>query len=442
MKKIYLLTALALGTLFNANSQIIFNTSIESWSAGLPTDMYGAKSNIAAASVTQVTGSSMYGSNCVRLANATTTHKRFTTQPLTVTDTKTYEIKFWVMGDGEIRTGLFDGRSTGSGYATYNPYITIASSSWTMYQQNIVCANDTVAAEFIFSVVNTVAPNHIMIDSIVISEIVPSTSSVSIYDIQYTTAGPLYVSPYNTQIVNTGGIVSAIYTGGYFLQSAAGEWRGIEVNDAVNMPAIGDSVTLTATVEEFFNYTRLTSVTAFSVVNSGNTIPGPATISTTQGNTENYEGVFARSTAICVDASLPFGMWAQYTAPDTLKIDDLMYNYSATNGLNYQVTGVVSYSYAEFKLNPRMLSDIVVISSVEEMNALSIVNLFPNPANTYTYISNLPINSVLNLFDINGKLVYQTNTSYLNTASLESGIYELRIVSNTNSKSVKLVVSH
>ncbi len=444
MKKIYLLTALALGTLFTANAQIVFNTSIESWSTGLPTDMYGSKSNIGAANVTQVSGSSDYGNESARLTNpAPATHKRFSTLPTTVQDTKTYEIKFWVKGEGEIRTGLFDGRATGFGYATYNSYITINSAAWTMYTQNITCANDTVAGEFIFSVINTVAPDHIMLDSIVISEVVVGPpANVSIYDIQYTTVGPGYASPYNTQTVNTGGIVTGYYFNGYFVQTGSGPWRGVEVYDTVNNPVAGDSITFTAVVEEFFSNTRLKNVTAYTVVNTGNPVPSSTYITTTEGNTEEWEGTLANTVSKCTDDNSGFGMWTVYTAPDSLRIDDLMYSFTPIVNFFYDITGIVTYSFGEYKLNPRKPSDVTVMTGISATSELDNVKMYPNPSSTFVKIENVPTNTVLNLIDLTGKTILTTTGNTIQTADLSNGIYMVKIVTQEFFKSFQLVVKH
>jgi hypothetical protein len=443
MKKIYLFSALALGTLFSANAQIVFNSSIETWATGLPTDMYGPKSNIGTTSVTQVTGSSDYGTESARLSNATTGHKRFTTLPLAVADTKNYEIKFWVKGNGEIRTGLFDGRATGFGYAPYNSYITVNSSAWTMYTQNVVCANDTVAGEFIFSVVNTVAPDHIMLDSIVISEVVVGPPvDVSIYEIQYTTSGPAFASPYNTQVVNTGGIVTGYYFNGYFVQTGSGPWRGVEVYDTINNPVAGDSITFTATVEEFFSNTRLNNITGYTLVSAGNPVPTPSYITTTEGNTEDWEGTLTNTVSKCTDDNSGFGMWTVYTSPDSLRIDDLMYSFTPIVGFFYDITGVVTYSFGEYKLNPRKPSDVTVITGINKTDVENEVSLYPNPSNTFVHINNAPANAVFSLIDLTGKTVYTTSNHTIQTSDLSNGIYFIKITSQENSKSIKLVVKH
>lgn len=439
MKKVYLFSALMLGTLASSNAQVIFSDSFENWTAGEPDGWMGVRSNIPAGKVTQVTGSSDYGNNAVRLEETTGTHKRFTTNGYAVTDGTSYQIKFWAKGQGDVRTGMMDSRpGSGFGYV-YNAYITVNTSTWTMYTQTVTCANDTTGAEFIFSVKSTVAPNHMMIDSVVISEATPST--VSIYDIQYTTGGG--ASPLAGSTVNTGGIVTAKYTNGYFLQSGAGGWRGIKVFDPSHSPNVGDSITLTAQVQENFNNTELTSVSIYNSVNTGNPLPGPAIITTTQGNTEQFEGVYARVTSVCKDANAGFGMWSLFTSPDTLKVDDVMYAFTPAFNATYQVTGVIEYSFSEFKILPRNAADVVLITSVNENSAFEGVKVYPNPADAVVNLSNLPAGSTVQVIDLTGKVMATvTNGSTLNVGTLANGAYMVKVVNQNESKTYKLVVKH
>ena len=441
MKKIYLIIATILVSTYAVNAQVVFSSSFENWASLLPTDWYGAKSNINSDSVIQVTGSSTYGNNAVRLKNTTTTHKRFTTQPMAVVNGNTYEIKFWVKGKGDIRTGLFDGRSTGAGYATYNPYVTVNSTSWTMYSQTITCANDTTAGEFILSVKSTIGTDHMMVDSVVISNYVPTPTNASIYDIQYTTALPAN-SPYMGQMVNTGGIVTAYYSNGYFVQAGSGPWRGIEVYDTVNNPAKGDSITITAMVQENFNNTRLTSISNYTVVSTANPLPLVSAITTTTGNTEDYEGCYTKCTGKCTDTNAGFGMWVLFATPDSLKIDDMMYSFTPTLNANYEVTGVISYSYSEFKLNPRSSFDVVLLTGIDEEDLSSSTALYPNPSNQFVNISGLTSNARISVFNVSGKLMLTETGNKVNTSSLIEGIYFVQINTGKTIQTLKLAVKH
>ncbi len=123
----------------------------------------------------------------------------------------------------------------------------------------------------------------------------------SIYEIQFTSADPAD-SPLKGSRVITGGIVTAtIPSTGFFIQDSTKGWNGIYVYDKYETVSIGDSVTFSATVDEFYNLTELKSLSSFSVVSSDNTVPAPVDI--TPGELgEAYEGVLVKLTNVtCTD---------------------------------------------------------------------------------------------------------------------------------------------
>ena len=155
------------------SSGLICNGSFENWTAEKPDCWFGSKTATTAFTVSKYSTSAQDGSFAVQLINTTTDHKRFTSQAVNVTNGKTYAITFWVRGQGDIRTGLFDERETGSGFSTYNEYISVNSTSWAQHVQTIEAANTTSIAEFIFSVRNTKEGNdHLQIDNVKIEETV------------------------------------------------------------------------------------------------------------------------------------------------------------------------------------------------------------------------------------------------------------------------------
>ncbi|MCD4652285.1 MAG: lamin tail domain-containing protein [Candidatus Cloacimonetes bacterium] len=143
------------------------NPGFEQWTGGLPDGWFGIKSNIPQSDVVRDSINVHSDFSAVRLVRDIATHKRFTTQSLSVIQGTDYTITFWVRGHGEIRTNIYDERATGSGYGTYNPYIAINSATYTQYTQVVTCDNTSNNAEFIFSVHNTVADlNHLQIDDV------------------------------------------------------------------------------------------------------------------------------------------------------------------------------------------------------------------------------------------------------------------------------------
>ncbi len=394
MKKIF--TILSICSLSaTAFTQVIFESDLSTWSAGDPTDWMGTKSNIASADVIEVPIGSSYGASDAQLVNATATHKRFTTQPVSVTAGLAYEIKFWVKGQGSIRTGLFDDHTptTTSGYI-YSSYISVSSATPVMYTQTITALGTNASAEFILSVMNTVGPGHLVIDSVSVTEGTPPPPTVTtIYDIQYTTASPAN-SPLEGQIVTTSGIVTGIIingpdAGAYFIQDGPGGWNGIYVYDTDAVVAIGDSVDVTGEVDEFNLVTEIKNVSGYTVVTSGNTLPATTTATTLNANNEQFEGVLVTvASAQCTNTTEGFGMWAINDNSGVIKCDDdiFAYHLTAVVGNWYMVTGIGHYSFSEAKILPRSLSDISLTGTagVEENNSFT---LYPNPANSVVVLN-------------------------------------------------------
>lgn len=184
MKKIITLSIISILTLFffAGKAQVtVFSNNLETWNGNVPVGLVGAKTTVPAANVNPYTISSHSPVTSVKLENTTSTHMRFSTQPLTVINGTVYTVSFWVRGHGDIRIGLFDGRS-GNGYATYGAYTTVNSTSWAQVTGTITAATDTAKAEFILSFRNTVADiDHLQVDDITITRPGTPNPTISIY---------------------------------------------------------------------------------------------------------------------------------------------------------------------------------------------------------------------------------------------------------------------
>jgi hypothetical protein len=356
----------------------VFSSDFEEWNNNLPTGWNGASTNIGATNITQITDAQS-GSSACRLTNAESGHKRFTTATQSVTSGTSYQISFWAKGTGDIRTGIGIAPYTVTDFA-YNPYITI-TGTWTQYTQNVVAANTSSDAQFIFSVRNSVAPNHIQIDNVVITE--ATINTVSIYDIQYT-ANADGISPLNGQIITTQGVVTGTYQSGntpnfsygYFIQDGDGEWNGIHVfqGSNSNLPVIGNEVKVTGSVTEFNGLTQITNSTRI-LLNAQGTLPAPIDINTLDLSLEEkYEGVLVRVTeAECTNPNSGFGMWQLNDGTGNAKAHSLMFNFTPTVNGVYTVTGVVNYAFDEFRICYRNADDI--IADVPEPTLTPIYNI-------------------------------------------------------------------
>ena len=214
---------------------------------------------------------------------------------------------------------------------------------------------------------------------------VPSTVT-AIYDIQYVPDPDTDdASPLDGQEVTISGIVTAEFWGSdqyryMHVQDAEGPWNGIVcfeydgwdsfdfIDDngiSVIGPAEGDSVTLTGTVDEYYNLTELLDV-------SEGIVHGPATNmiepSQTEGGgtwdaeAESYEGCLIWMGGAIVDnADLGYGEWSFTSNEGSVIVDDkwdYFYFPEVGQSLN-KLIGVVDYAYGIYKLQPRLARDVV-----------------------------------------------------------------------------------
>lgn len=180
--------------------------------------------------------------------------------------------------------------------------------------------------------------------------------SQSIYDIQ----GQSSVSPYTDSTVSTQGIVTSVFPSSYFLQDGDSAWCGIYVYDDTNIPEVGDSVSFTALVDEFYSLTELKNIENFIIHSSGNSLPMVNTIKTGEAE-EKWESVLVKvDSALCTNPDAGFGEWELNDGSGALLIDNLGDSYKASKDIYYTITGPLNYSYSKFKIAPRSNDDIIM----------------------------------------------------------------------------------
>jgi len=183
-----------------------------------------------------------------------------------------------------------------------------------------------------------------------------TAQELTIYEIQ----GQQEHSPYDGQTVSTYGIVTGVYSSSYFIQDGEGEWNGLYIysTDAVNE---GDEVELTGVVDEYYDMTELTNVSALTILSSGNPLPEPAILDSWDVNEEAWESVLVRvEDAVCTNDNLGYGEWELDDGTGPCRVNDLGVIYSPVAGLSYSVTGPLNYSFSFYKIEPRVEGDIVI----------------------------------------------------------------------------------
>lgn len=281
--------------------------------------------------------------------------------------------------------------------------------------------------------------------------------------------------------------ISPLSNGGttaWYMQSTNAPWSGIWLTPADTTAQIalaalrnGDSVTVTGTVQEQFEVTRLGNITQVVKVNSGHPEPAPVLLNTGAFNVGNgapsaepYEGMLVRFNNVVVSNINPtfsdpteFAINSNGTGDMIVRRDGLT-SYSnieadtvsgktilrAGNTIA-SVTGIIYYSFAQYKLVPRTDADLVgvVLTDVEPPADAAIPASFaleqnyPNPFNPTTMVRyQVPVTSDVRLivYDVLGRevasLVNQvqaagTYTVTFDAAGLASGLYLCRLQSGS-----------
>ena len=240
-----------------------------------------------------------------------------------------------------------------------------------MYRNNQTGPNTTFTlSEWMFSGINATssttngnAANPMPIGTY--SSEAAAAVAATIAEIQETT-DPSGDSPMVGQMVITSGIVTGFYNSGFWIQDGSGAWNGIFVRTTeAPTVAVGDNVTVSATVQENYGLTRLNSVTEITVNSSANALPAPVLLTTGTAGVEEYESVLISVVgAVCTDNALGNGQWMVNDGSGDYMVDDQLYDAMPQTFLTYDLTGISTYTFDDFKLLPRNADDVVVGDAV------------------------------------------------------------------------------
>ena len=188
-------------------------------------------------------------------------------------------------------------------------------------------------------------------------------------------------SPLDGQTVTISGVVTAEFWGSssnryFYVQDAEGPWNGVvcfeydgwdtfnfvSSTGITNSVAEGDSVTVTGTVDEYYNLTEIVDVTDVIVHGPAVNMISPAVVTTGQimtggSDAEAYEGCLVKVDNVTVDnADLGNGEWSVTDGTNSMRVDDIWdYYYFPDSGQALAgVAGVMTYTYSNTKLEPRL----------------------------------------------------------------------------------------
>lgn len=170
---------------------------------------------------------------------------------------------------------------------------------------------------------------------------------------------------------------------GFFIQDAGGgEWSGIYVYTMQGeSPSVGDEITMTGIYSEFYDFSQLVLEfeSEYEVTGSGQ--PVTTTITSPSGDWESYEGCLVRFNDQGVVSAM--NSHGEVELAMGIPMTNLFFDFSADYGGHYDsVTGVISYQYEEFKINPRAEADLV--GYVYESTPVTIPDI---QAGSYTHLT-------------------------------------------------------
>jgi len=152
---------------------------------------------------------------------------------------------------------------------------------------------------------------------------------------------------------------------GYYVAEAPGAWHGVQLVVPKDLdPGVlpGDLVTVTGEAKEFYCLTQLEATAAPTVTGTAGLPPAedvaPDTLAPGGTNAEPYEGTLVRLTDLHVAAKQSWGF--TLTEGGVLVRDELSTGLRPPAGCPIaSITGVVTYSFEEYKLVPLRAEDVV-----------------------------------------------------------------------------------
>ncbi|MGE3063175.1 MAG: FlgD immunoglobulin-like domain containing protein [bacterium] len=189
-----------------------------------------------------------------------------------------------------------------------------------------------------------------------------SIQSLTIYDVQYTPymSG---ISPYLDQTVTISGIVTRIFGSYVYMQDDTLPWHGILIYGPSTTCRVGDSITVTGTVDEYNGKTEITDVSSMTINSSDNIMPA-LKINTGMASQEMYEGLFLQFDNAVVSSILNDREWNidDGTGPLVIYEDNtyaVTVPFSLGDTLMF-IRGVMDEYSGKYELKPYGNSDVLL----------------------------------------------------------------------------------
>ena len=187
--------------------------------------------------------------------------------------------------------------------------------------------------------------------------------------------GQTEYSPFEGQSVNTTGIVTGAFANSFYLQDGAEPWSGIYIYSGSALPSIGDSVIVSGEISEFCwngspcdcsdcggaGVTEFYQPDDIYIISNNNELPEPILVNSGEALSEQYEGVLIKMNNVeCVSEANGFGVWGVNDGSGVCGIHNTPdgYEHDYQIGEVYNITGIVTSTFDEWKVDLRMPSDV------------------------------------------------------------------------------------
>lgn len=183
--------------------------------------------------------------------------------------------------------------------------------------------------------------------------------------------GGAETSPYEGQFVNTAGIVTGAFANSFYIQNGSEPWSGIYIYSSAGLPEMGDSVIVVGEVSEFCwddgslcdgpGTTEIYQPEDIYIISNNNPIPDPILVNSGNALQEQYEGVLIKMNNVeCISNTDGYGVWNVNDGSGICGIHNTPdgYEHSEEIGEVYNITGIVSSTFNDWKVDLRMESDV------------------------------------------------------------------------------------
>ena len=227
----------------------------------------------------------------------------------------------------------------------------------------------------------------------------PDATNYTIYQIQ--------TEDHFGEMAITNGTVTAVFENANLLaiQNETGAFCGLWINKeniatdiAYNL---GDNITVKGLVNTDFDHITFIQANEITINSNGNTIPEAAEITVTEALSDDYEGVLIKVTGTCnnINPDQPenYNEWQITDGTSDLRIDDLGIIFAPTFENQYTVTGILNYSYSNYKLEPRNADDIEDLGFPPDALSATALNLLSNTSFEIVFSNELNVENAQGL---------------------------------------------